>query len=215
MHVPSMYRGTTPEETWEIVRANPMAVLTSNGPGAPYATHLPMVPRDDEPGDPVGAVLWGHLNRANAHWAALSAGPAVVKAIFSGPNSYVSPVDYPPGQAAPTWDFVTVHLTGDLTVLTDGEDRLAVVRRTARLLEERFGQGWDQSGSIDYFQKILHGVGAFALRVVTAETMVKLSQEKSAPVRQRLIDRFATGLPCARSAELGRMMVDHDLGTAR
>jgi transcriptional regulator len=215
MHLPPIYRGTQPERTWEIIRTNPLALLVSNGPREPYATHLPMVPCVDEPGDPVGAVLWGHLNRANPHWAALAAGPVTVKAIFAGPDTYVSPADYPTGPAAPTWNFTAVHLTGELTALPGDDESLAVVRRTALLLESRFGRGWDQSGSIDYFRSILPGVGTFAFRVVQAETMLKLSQEKPAETRQRLIERFTGGEPCARSAELGRMMAGEAPGVRR
>jgi transcriptional regulator len=217
MYVPPMYRASGPEQTWEVVRTNPLAVLISNGPREPYATHLPLVPRDDESGDLVGAILWGHLNRANPHWAALADAQAATpaKAIFSGPGSYVSPADYPPGPAAPTWDFVSVHLTGELTVLPAGDESLAVVRRTVDLLEGGFGRGWDQSGSTDYFRSIVRGVGAFAFRVVAAETMLKLSQEKPVAVRQRIIDRFAADGPCTRSSELGRMMADEGLGVPR
>ncbi len=52
------------------------------------ATHLPLVIKDEGP----HGLLEGHFARANRHGEALAGREALV--VFSGPNSYVSPVLY-------------------------------------------------------------------------------------------------------------------------
>ncbi|MEY9933141.1 transcriptional regulator [Catenulispora sp. GP43] len=208
MYVPALYEPATDQQIGAVLRGHPLALLLTNGLDVPHATNLPMVFRDDEPGDVVGSTLWGHMNRANPHWRDLADGMSA-KAVFSGPGTYISPVNYQIEPAAPTWDFVTVHLRGTLRVVQAGEETLAVVRRTADLLEASFGDGWDPSGSVGYFRSIVRGVGAFEFRVEAAEAMFKLSQEKSPEIQQRLIDRFATQearIPACGVATLMREM---------
>ncbi|MFI7241470.1 FMN-binding negative transcriptional regulator [Streptomyces qinglanensis] len=192
MHVPEGYRPTDPCWARDVVRTQGLALLVTDGSGAdgPMATHCPVIPW----GDPatgtgetglVGTELAGHLNRENPHWAELREGrPALL--VFPGPNSYVSPAHYGLSPAAPTWNFVSVHAHGTLHPRQSGEPTLEVIRTTVRAYEEHLGTGWDMTDSLPYFEQILPGVGAFTFRVTRAEGMFKLSQEKSATVRERV-----------------------------
>ncbi|MFC9286222.1 FMN-binding negative transcriptional regulator [Streptomyces sp. NPDC057052] len=201
MYVPPQYQGN-PESALAVVRAHPLATLTTNATPVPHATHLPLViPPDtdlllsDGPQDLRGHRLIGHLNRANPHWAALAEAtdgtPAL--AIFSGPGSYLSPTVYRRVPAAPTWNFVSVHIRGTLRVLPQGQETLDVVRRTVEELEGRFGLGWDMTDSLDYFRRIVPGVGAFELHVEQVDGMFKLSQEQPEEVRDRAVRHFGPG----------------------
>ncbi|MFE0174980.1 FMN-binding negative transcriptional regulator [Streptomyces sp. NPDC059002] len=212
MLVPKLYEPSSQEQIRAVVSGYPLALLVTNGPQVPFATNLPVVTADDSnDADLVGRTLFGHMNRTNAHWSALTDGMAG-KLVFNGPGAYVSPVAYETSPAAPTWDFVTVHLYGRIQPLPAGEDTLAVVRRTAAMLEDEFGRGWDQTDSVEYFRSIVAGVGAFEFVVAKAEAMFKLSQEKSPEIQQRLIDRFADRAGPHRA--LGCTMRDFGLGTA-
>lgn len=187
MFVPPIYRPTDASQVHQVIRNHPLALLVSNGPRTPHATQLPIIhlPGDDEPDSLSGFSLLGHLNRANPHWAALSGGgPATL--VFVGPNSYVTPALYDTPVAAPTWNFVSVELTGDLTPFSDVEQTLEVVRSTADLFEQRFGRGWSPAGSLEYFRTMVSGVGAFRFDVVAGQAMFKLSQEKEPEIRDRV-----------------------------
>jgi transcriptional regulator len=195
MFVPGQYRPPDPAWARALVLDNPLALLTTNGAAEPWATHVPVVPAagdlDDGSGPTglVGARLLGHMNRANPHWAALRGGTHGTL-VFSGPGAYVSPAWYGVQPAAPTWDFSVVHARVSIEPLAPGDETLKVVRETARRLEGRFGLGWTQDRSLEYFRRILPGVGAFAMSVLAADGMFKLSQEKDAATR----DRICTGL---------------------
>ena len=209
MYVPVPYRA--PDRSWIVglIRDHPLALLTSNGDGAPNATHVPIIlaaPDQAESAGLDGSTLLGHMNRSNPHWAALTDGMTVLL-VFHGPHSYVSPVVYGVTPAAPTWDFTAVHLRGVLTAIEDRAETLAVVRSTVRTYESRFGQGWDMSASLDYFAKIVRGVGAFRITVTSAEGMFKLSQEQPDGVRDRVVREFAGDESDSRR-QLARLMID-------
>ncbi|MDT8914684.1 FMN-binding negative transcriptional regulator [Amycolatopsis sp. PS_44_ISF1] len=195
MFVPEIYRAPDPAWLIELVRAHPLAILVTPGPAGPLATHLPIVFAADvdgtePPGTLAGATLYGHLNRANPHWPAL-AGGADALVVFHGPHGYVSPAVYGTTPASPTWDFTAVHVRGALRPLTGSAHTMRIVRATARVLEDRFGAGWDQTSSRGYFGTLLPGVGAFEVAVTTADGMFKLSQEQEPEVCDRVVESFA------------------------
>ncbi|MCM6773172.1 FMN-binding negative transcriptional regulator [Nocardia sp. CDC159] len=192
------------------MRRNPLALFMTNGADAdgPYATHLPVVPDPDLLADPptelTGATLLGHMNRANPQWKALRASmPAVLS--FAGPNAYVSPTVYRFTPAAPTWNFTAAQIRGVIHRIESEEETLSVVQTTVRNLEAEFGYGWDMSDSLDYFRRIIGGVGAFRLTITRAEAMFKLSQEQDAETRDRVRCHFAQG-GSGRQAETAEYM---------
>ncbi|MFE2184745.1 FMN-binding negative transcriptional regulator [Streptomyces sp. NPDC059455] len=195
MFVPRVYQ--EPDESWKVdlVRSNPLAQLVSNGGEGdpPWVTHVPII-MDPYEAEPVtrlsGITLWGHMNRANPHWKALGTSTPVV-VTFTGPHAYVSPTVYECTPAAPTWNFTTVHARGVLRKVESEGDTLATVQETVRIFEVEFGDGWSMEESVDYFHRILPGVGAFRISVSLADGMFKLSQEQPPHIRERVRSSFA------------------------
>jgi transcriptional regulator len=209
MFVPPLYRPTRESDLRDFVRAYPFALLVTGGAdgGPPLATHLPVV-LGDPPAALVGDIVFGHCNRMNPQFLALTPNtPALL--VFSGPSAYVSPTVYGgTGPLAPTWDYAAVHLTGRATPLAAGADTLAVVRRTVATFERDLGHGWSDAESLDYFDQLLPGVGAFWFEVTGADGMFKLSQEKPDAIRDRVVEEtLAAPSGCAR--DLGRVLREH------
>ncbi|MEU6770362.1 FMN-binding negative transcriptional regulator [Streptomyces sp. NPDC046759] len=210
MFVPSHYR--EPDVSWmvDLMRANPLALMASNGTPAdgPFATHLPVITDPGWDGQPAadlaGMPLLGHMNRANPHWAALDTGTAVLLT-FTGPHAYVSPTVYDVTPASPTWNFTSVHVHGVTERIETTEETLGVVQATVQAFEKDFGDSWDMSKSLDYFRRIVSDVGAFRVRVTKAEGMFKLSQEQKPEIRERVVRSFA-GRGCTRHAQTAELM---------
>jgi transcriptional regulator len=214
VYVPQVYQAGSSNQISAVVSRYPLSLLVTNGASLPFATHLPVVPAADGcPQDLVGHTLLGHMNKMNPHWESLLTG-TLGKLVFSGPGTYISPAFYETDPAAPTWDFVTVHLQGVIQPIVGREETLAVTRRTAAILEESFGCGWDQKSSVDYFRSIVGDVGAFEFKVGAAEAMFKLSQEKPPRIQQRLINEFTGNPPGSPSWQIGSFMSDLGLGVA-
>ncbi|MFE7614699.1 FMN-binding negative transcriptional regulator [Streptomyces sp. NPDC057496] len=213
MFVPPMYRTENEGRLRQVMERYPLAMLLTNGEPTPYATHLPVVfDQNGAPGTdgPVGATLLGHMNRDNPHWRTLTDGLAA-KLVFTGPHSYITPTLYETTPAAPTWNFVTVHLEGTVHPVTDFEETLGVVQATVETFELAFGSKWDMDSSLDYFRHIGPAVGAFRFVVTSADGMFKLSQEKTPEIQHRIADRLI-GTETGTRHELGALMAEFTLG---
>ncbi|MCI4039789.1 FMN-binding negative transcriptional regulator [Streptomyces sp. TRM75563] len=200
MYVPPIYQAEDRAWLRHVVERYPLATVITNGPQAPYATHVPVIPGPDTTSwcdGPEGATLLGHMNRANSHWDSLTDGMHA-QLVFTGPHGYVTPTVYETSPAAPTWNFVSVHLQGRLRPISDFEETLEVVRLTVEAYEKNFGDGWEMDSSLEYFRNIGPAVGGFRFDVESADGMFKLSQEKQPDTQRRIADRFGartTGRP--------------------
>lgn len=213
MYVPPIYRAEDPGWARFVMANYPLATLVTNGTTLPHATHLPVIFEQDG-GDSdglAGITLLGHMNRANPHWGALTEG-TTGKLIFSGPHSYITPTVYHAQVAAPTWNFVAVHLQGTLRPFPQLDDTLRVLRRTVEIFESLFGDSWDPVPSLRYFRQIGTRVGAFRFTVTSADAMFKLSQEKAPEVRDRIIKRLGSA-ESGTAGDLSTLMRRFGLGS--
>ena len=88
MYVPGHFKLESIEAVRTLMAHNPFATIVSNGPEAPFATHIPVLV---EEGDELA--IAGHIAKANPHWK-LFADEKPMLAIFHGPHAYVSPALY-------------------------------------------------------------------------------------------------------------------------
>lgn len=128
-----------------------------------------------------GALL-GHLARNNHQWREPVHGEALV--IVRGPDAYVSPRWYASkaehGRVVPTWDYLTAHVYGHLTV----HDDLAWVDDLVRRLTDRHEKG-PQAWSVDdaparYVAGQLRAIVGIELLISRVEAKAKLSQNRPA-----------------------------------
>ncbi|MEV0702393.1 FMN-binding negative transcriptional regulator [Saccharopolyspora sp. NPDC050389] len=141
-----------------------------------------VVPSDSAPTELVGTTLFGHLARVNPHWTSFGDGREVLL-IFAGPHGYVSPTVYGYEPAVPTWNYAAVHLTGTVEVTDDAADTLHIVSETVRGLEGLRQPEWDMTASLETFAGLVEHVVAFRIRVTSAKSNFKLSQDMPADVR--------------------------------
>lgn len=148
------------------------AELVTCGPDGPEATLLPFV-RDRERN-----VLLGHFARTNDHWT--RAGGQTGLVIVRGPDSYVSPTWYASkaehGRVVPTWNYVTAHVHGTVTVHDDVEWTADVVRRLTDLHE---GGRWTMEDAPETFVRgQLRAIVGVEVRIERVQAKAKLSQNR-------------------------------------
>jgi transcriptional regulator len=160
----------------DLVRDIVVGQLVTATEVGPIATLLPWVVDLDE------GVLLGHISRPNPQWQTPWLGQALV--IAEGPNAYVSPSWYASksehGRVVPTWNYVAVHVYGDLVI----HDDAAWVDRLVRRLTDRHEQDRDARWSVDdapsdYVNGQLRGIVGIELRIERIEASVKMSQNRS------------------------------------
>ena len=166
-----------------------LVTLTDDGL---VATMLPFayVPGADEYGS-----LHGHVARNNSQWKLPARGEAL--AIVRGPDSYVSPSFYAAkaehGRVVPTWNYVTAHVYGELTVHDDPEWTESVVRRLTAKHEAANGSDWKVDDAPRAFiEGQLRAIVGVELKITRVEAKAKLSQNRPATDVPGIIDGLRT-----------------------
>jgi len=154
-----------------------------NSPGGLIASQVPfLVERRD------GKVyLLGHLARPNPQVADLeSGGEALV--IFQGPHAYISPGWYEAAPAVPTWNYASVHAYGPARAIGDAEWLRGLLRRLSDRHEAREAAPWRMQDLPEAFLSgMLNGIIGFEIAVSRLEGKFKLSQNRPATDRPRIV----------------------------
>ncbi len=174
-----------------LVRDNSFGLLvTVSAQGLPQASHLPFL-FEETAGEPQGRLL-GHMARANPQWhdlAALATSDGEALVVFQGAHGYVSPSWYAPGPAVPTWNYLAVHLYGRPRILEAEPEVETLLGRLVSEYETGAADPWSQDGQDPkYLARMRRGIVAFEIPVARLEAKAKLSQNKSAADRRRVIE---------------------------
>jgi len=184
VYVPTHFAESRPEVLREFIERHNFGILVSTGAAGAIASHIPFL-YDAERG-PHGT-LWGHLAKANPQLKDLAAGRETL-AIFEGPHGYISPRWYATHPAVPTWNYSIVHAYGTVEPIADAAELERLVARLAAHHEEGAATPWrlaDQPQK--YREGMLRGISGFGIRVTRLEGKFKLSQNRDATDRARVI----------------------------
>jgi transcriptional regulator len=162
------------------VRAAPFASLVTMTTEGLEATPLPLML--DHSDGPRGSLI-GHIARANPQWRTTD-GTQEALAIFSGPDSYISPSYYETkrltGKVVPTWNYVTVHVRGRISFTQEPEALLDLVRRLTDLHEGERAAPWAVSDAPpDFIQSQLRAIVGVRVEITALTGKWKMSQNRS------------------------------------
>ena len=189
MYLPPHFTAPDADGVAAFVDAVAAADLVTFDGTKPVASLIPIIWDRDAQAQTAGEYgrLLGHLALANPQWESVTAGTTAL-AIVHGPQAYVSPNWYPSqarhGRVVPTWNYVTVHFTGPLTVHRDPEWLRDVVTRLTRRHETDRPAPWAVTDAPpDYINGQLRGIVGVELAIATVEAKHKLSQNRGADDR--------------------------------
>lgn len=187
------------------MRANPFCILVSNNEKDPFATHIPVVIREEGS----RLIIRGHVAKANPHWKYLQERPNCLT-IFHGPHAYISPSNYATKEAVPTWNYGAVHVYGDARVYAEMGQLQEMLHDLIPTFEAAYSEQW-ASLSEAYQQRMLSHIVGFEIEAKTIEAKFKLSQNRTREERQNVIDSLGSASDSAvrGTAEL---MCEHALG---
>lgn len=189
MYIPRLNRVDHIPTLHQIMEHNNFAALVSEHDGAPFATHLPLMldPTRGEYG-----TLRGHMARANPQWKSFEASREVL-VIFQGPHAYISPSWYVPGQNVPTWNYAIVHAYGVPQLVEEPAALEPMLRELVDAHEAHFEHPWSMELPDDYVQTMIKAIVGFEIPIVRLEGKFKMSQNRSAEDRSRVIQALTTG----------------------
>jgi transcriptional regulator len=169
------------------VERHDFGLLVTHGAQGLIASQIPfLLQRRDG-----GLYLHGHIARANPQAADLDdaaepGGEAL--AIFAGPHAYISPGWYQAGPAVPTWNYAAVHAYGPARIIADLDWLRDLLQRLSDRHEAREPAPWRMQDLPErYLQSMLGGIIGFEIAVSRLEGKYKLSQNRPAADRPRII----------------------------
>ena len=204
MHPNPVFRREPRESALELARERGFGVFTVAGPEGVLAAHAPFVLNDER------RVL-AHLVRVNPLARHLGSGPVRALLIVSGPDGYVSPDWYGESQLVPTWNYVAVHLRGELRLLDDMALR-PILERLSETFEARLAPKppW-RTDKVDegLLARMMRQIIPIEMSVDTVESTFKLNQNRSDSARAGAAAALAAGgTPGMETRALAALMED-------
>jgi transcriptional regulator len=190
MYVPQHFSVDDLAHLHEVIRRNSFGVVTSLLDRQLMATHLPFM--IDPSRGPNGTLL-AHMARANPHWRGFD-GKTEALVVFSGPHGYISPTWYETkAPKVPTWNYVAVHVYGAPVVRDDPAESRAHLAQVASINEAGRPNPWNiDDEPREFIDRMVPGVVAFEIPIARIEGKAKLSQNRPADERARVIAALRT-----------------------
>lgn len=199
MHPNPSFRKTETALSLDFARMRAFGTLTLSADPVPLIAHIPYLLSED------GSEALLHLVRSNPIVRDTSDRPA--RLIVTGPDGYVSPDWYGIDDQVPTWNYVSVHLTGTLHRLP--QDALIPLLKAqsaayeARLLPK---PPWTMDKtSKDAQDRFLRMIVPFKLKIDTLDSTWKLNQNKEDAPRHAASRAIQSGFG-SELAELAQLM---------
>ena len=179
MYTPKLNRNENVQELHEFIHQNGFAILISTVEGKLWASHIPLLLSAK------GEKLTGHVARGNKQWKEWNSETEIL-AIFSGPHSYISSSWYD-HENVPTWNYIAVHVYGELKILSDNE-----LLQSLKDLTDKYEKSAEQPVSVEHMnpafvKKEMMGITGFEIQITRMEAAYKLSQNRDAKNHEMII----------------------------
>ncbi|MEH7299803.1 FMN-binding negative transcriptional regulator [Neobacillus drentensis] len=178
MYIPKHFKIDDLETIYKIIEKNSFATLFSQHNGRPYATHLPLFLEKEE------GFLYGHFARPNEQWKDIENQNVLVT--FQGPHAYISPSWYESTQAVPTWNYVAVHVYGQVEILHNEQEIYDALFSMVDKYEKPGSSYRFKEIDRNFIAGMSKGIVAFRIKITEIEGKAKLSQNHSVE-RQDLV----------------------------
>lgn len=170
-------------ELRRLIELNPWVTLVSDTDEGMVASHYAVLLDDGRD----ALTIVGHVGRPDDLIHGL--GERELLVIVQGPHGYVSPGWYGPQASVPTWNFVSMHLSGVPEILS-AEENLRVLERLVDRFESPMAEPrrlWELPNEPDFVHKLERGTVGFRLTPTRIVAKRKLSQNKPAEVVETII----------------------------
>lgn len=162
-------------------------ILISTNQGRVIGSHIPIISNKD----PNQLKLHTHIALANNQWKEIEGQEVLV--IFTEPHAYISPTNYLKEESVPTWNYMAVHIYGNVSIVHDADQILDVMQRTMIKYEQQYYEKWLQLPD-DFKDRMLKGIVTFEIDVTEIQGKAKLSQNRS----QKEIDNIIENLKASQ-----------------
>jgi transcriptional regulator len=174
VYVPAQF-APDEDDVRQLLAHHAAADLITAGPDGLEATMLPLLHDRDK------GTLLGHFARNNDHWKRADDQRCLV--IVRGPDSYVTPSWYASkaehGRVVPTWNYVTAHVHGSVTIHDDVDWLEGVVRQLTDAHEADRPTPWSVDDAPEkFFRGQLRAIVGVEVHIERIDAKFKLSQNR-------------------------------------
>ena len=171
----------------DFIHRHPFAFIAGCDEGTkPVATQIPVFIEERE-----GRLfLTGHMMRNTDHHKAFVKNSAVL-CVFTGAHAYVSATWYSNPHQASTWNYMSVHVRGEMSFL-DEQGLMSVLQKTSLHFENNTETStvYDRL-SDEYKVPLLKAIVAFEIAVNEIDNVFKLSQNHNEETYQNIIEKLS------------------------
>jgi transcriptional regulator len=200
MYQPPAFREDRIEVQHALIRAQPLGLLITAGPGGLIANPFPFL-LDAEVSEAGGASEAGelgtlrlHIARANPQWRELEAVEECL-VVFQGPQDYVTPSWYATkretGKVVPTWNYATVHAWGRPRIMNDDAWLRRQIEDLTGSRESQRTEPWQVGDAPENFIAAqMRGIVGVEISILRIEGKWKMSQNRPEADRAGVIAGF-------------------------
>jgi len=184
MYIPKHTRMNDTDEIYNFIEKNNFAILITTNNSKLNATHIPVLLEKEE--NSYGHLLC-HIAKANQQWKDLDKDVLV---IFPGPHHYISSSWYETNQSVPTWNYLSVHVYGEIEVINEREEKIKIIKDLVKYFEAEDTSYKVNDLKQSYFEGLLSGIVAFRIKIKGLEGKQKLSQNHPEERQERVINEL-------------------------
>ena len=199
MHPNPSFRNTSDTHSWELVTQTSFGTLVQSTSNMPVVSHVPFLLSACK------SYIELHLVRSNP-MARVDVGEAIsTTLIVNGPDGYISPDWYRIDDQVPTWNYVTVHSTGQLVRLEDDALEPLLARLSDHFESQLHPKPiWTMEKMTDDVKKrMMRQILPFKFETSELHSTWKLGQNKPEQARLDAADALADHVPA-----LAKLMKD-------
>jgi transcriptional regulator len=193
MYTPGHFKIEDTAKVHAMMRAQPFAVLVTQGGDGLTATHLPTVLQVG--GEGSLGLIECHVARPNQQWKTYTPELDALM-IFQGPEAYIRPGWYPTkaehGKVVPTWNYAAVHAYGRLETVEDKDWLLRHVSELSDQQEARYAAPWSTADApANFLDVLVRGIVGLKLTIRRLEGKLKMSQNRPTGDRAGVVEGLA------------------------
>jgi len=197
MYIPEHFTMKEATAAYNVIQENSFATLFSIHNGMPFATHLPLMLNKEK------TYLYGHFARPNPQWKDIQ--NQTVLTVFHGPHCYISPSWYETNQAVPTWNYVTVHVYGEVELVEDEHELMTSLNDLVLKYEAPDSPYRLQDVDAEFLAGMSKGVQGFKIKIYRIEGKAKVSQNHSLHRQERVIKQLEQ-IPFPNEQQIASLM---------
>jgi len=197
MYIPKHFTMKEGTAAYDVIQENSFATLFSIHNGMPFATHLPLLFNQEK------TYLYGHFARSNPQWKDIQ--NQTVLTVFHGPHCYISPSWYETNKAVPTWNYVTVHVYGEVELIDNEQELMNSLHDLVGKYEAPDSSYKLQELDAEFLLGMSKGIQGFRIKIDRIEGKAKVSQNHSLQ-RQELVIKQLEQIPLPNEQQIASLM---------